>query len=148
MITAGCDKMQISAESFEWVYTLQPVLSQLGSVFNVYCYSRKLFSQSCLLSEKTPQEITNCQWEDVRNYFQWIRKVQDILGIWQNKFLKNNVNYDEILMYASNSEAINSLGRAVCATDYVMDVQDVGRSEENVHFLLRAAQLLPHPVRP
>ena len=129
----------MSAESFEWVFTLQPVIGQLGSVFNAYCNSRNLMGHGCLLTEKQPQEIKDCQWEDIRSYFEWIRNVQDVLSTWRNKFLSNNVNFDEILMYASNSVAIDGLGRAVCAAEYVVDVQDVGEVKKT--FALSFEQL-------
>ncbi len=144
MVSAACSKISISAESFEWVF-LQPVISQLGSVFITYCNSRNLMGHACLLTEKQPQEIKDCQWEDIRNYFEWICNVQDVLYTWQNKFLKNNVNFDEILIYASNSFAIDGLGRAVCATDYVMDMQDV--SEVKKTFALCFEQLNCYLIR-
>lgn len=131
VVAAGCEKIPISAESFGWVISLQAVIAQLGSIFNVYCNSRKLSGQECLLSQSMPPEVANCQSNDVRNYFHWIRQVQDILNIWQNKFLQNNVNFDEILSYASYNVSISALGRAVGGSEYVMDLQDIQNVKES-----------------
>ena len=125
MVAAGCSKIPVTAESFEWIFNLQAIINQLGVVFNTYRNSRKLFGQACLLTDIMPQEIQSCPWDDVRSYFNWVRSLQDLLCIWQNRFFKNTLNYDEILMYASNNVPINTLGQAVCAGTYVMEMQDV-----------------------
>ena len=125
VVAAGCSKIPVTAELFEWIFNLQAIINQLGVVFNTYRNSRKLFGQACLLTDIMPQEIQNCPWDDVRSYFNWVRNLQDLLCIWQNRFFKNTLNYDEILMYASNNVPINTLGQAVCAGTYVMEMQDV-----------------------
>ena len=98
---------------------------QLGEVFNTYCDTRKIYDEKCLLSDYTPDEIQHCPWEDVNKYFQWVSKVQDVLRFWQTKFLQYQLNYDEILLYASNNVALCVLGRAVCASSFVMDFLDI-----------------------
>lgn len=145
VVSAGCNKMPISAESFDWVISLQSVISQLGSVFNAYCNSRKLSGQACLLTDSLPKEVEECQWEDVRNYFHWIKRVQDVLLIWQNKFLKNDVNFDEILTYASHNVSISNLGRAVGGSPYVMDLQDIQSVKES--FMICFEQLNCYFIR-
>ena len=145
VISAGCNKIPISGDSFEWMFSLQPVVSQLGLVYNVYCKTRKLSGHACLLIEQLPQEVADCNWDDVCNYFQWVRKIQEILHIWQNKFFKYNINYDEILVYASNTVAINSLGQAVCASECVIDIQDI--SEVKKTFTMCFEQLNCYLIR-
>ena len=81
----------------------------------------------CLLSEYTPDEVQHCPWEDVKKYFQWVSKVQDVLHFWQTKFLLYQVNYDEIVLYANNNVALSILGEAVCALSFVMDPHDVSQ---------------------
>ena len=96
----------------------------LGIIYNSYCNSHKLYGSKCLLSENTPDEIASCPWEDVKKYFQWVRKVQDMLRFWQSKFTTGNINY-ELMSYASNSVALNALGRAVCAGSCVMEMDSI-----------------------
>ena len=84
----------------------------------------------CLLSDYMPDEVQHCPWDDVNKYFQWVTRVQDILRLWQSKFLQYKVNYDEILLYASNNVALSSLGRAVCASSFVMDLQDISQIKD------------------
>ena len=113
----------MTANNFDWVDT-QSVIQMLGIIYNSYCNSHKLYGSKCLLSENTPDEIASCPWEDVKKYFQWVRKVQDMLRFWQSKFTTGNINY-ELMSYASNSVALNALGRAVCAGSCVMEMDSI-----------------------
>ena len=43
---------------------------------------------------------------------------------WQDRFLLQRANYDEILLYASNHTHLHSLGHTLCVTSLVCDAQD------------------------
>ena len=43
---------------------------------------------------------------------------------WQDRFLLQRANYDEILLYASNHTHLHSLGHTLCITSLVCDAQD------------------------
>ena len=101
------------------------VIAQLGQIFNAYCNARKLRGSGCILSQHFPQEISKSSSDDVIRYFQWVRKAQDVLIVWQGKFLHNEVNFDDVLTYASHHVSIDRVGRALCAHTVVMDSQDV-----------------------
>ena len=58
-------------------------------------------------------------------YFDWVRKVQDVLFSWRDKFLQHGANYDEILLYASNQPMLDQLGHTICASPAVVDSQDI-----------------------
>ena len=123
----------MTANNFDWVNT-QGVIQTLGIIYNSYCNSRKLYGSKCLLSENTPDEIASCPWEDVKKYFQWVRKVQDTLHFWQSKFTTGNINYDELMSYASNSVALNALGRAVCAGSCVMEMDSITQVKDTYRY--------------
>ena len=123
----------MTAENFDWVNT-QGVIQTLGIIYNSYCNSRKLYGSKCLLSENTPDEIASCPWEDVKKYFQWVRKVQDTLHFWQSKFTTGSINYDEVVSYASNSVALNALGRAVCAGSCVMEMDSITQVKDTYRY--------------
>ena len=130
VVGAICNKFMLTAENFDWIHKCQTVINQLGVIFNTYCNSRKLFNESCLLSDSTPDEVLSCPWEDVKKYFGWVQNVQNVLRFWYTKFFNSNVNYDELLQYASNNVILNTLGRAVCATMFVMDMQDISQIKD------------------
>ena len=43
---------------------------------------------------------------------------------WQDRFMYQRANYDEILLYASNHTHLHSLGHTLCVTSLVCDAQD------------------------
>ena len=131
VVNAASSKIPVTTESFQWACDYQTIIQQLGNVFRTYCDSRNLSNQACLLSEPMPDEIEHCTWKDVKKYFQWVQQVQTILCRWHNKFETKDVNYDEILMYAENCEAIDAVGYAVCAKTYVLDKAFVLRVKED-----------------
>ena len=130
----------MTANNFDWVNN-QSVIQTLGMIYNSYCNSRELYCNMCLLSESIPDEITSCPWEDVKLYFQWVRKAQGTLHFWQNKFTTGSINYDEVMSYASssNSMALNALGRAVCAGSCVMEMDSITQVKDT--FCYNFAQL-------
>ena len=125
MIATLCNRLNLTAKSFSWNFKPTVIITQLGFVFETYCKSRELSVQSCLLTEMMPQEVRDCPWEDVRSYFNWIQRLQNLLCSWQKKISSGNVNYDEVVMYNSSIESVSSIGKAVCATMYVMDMQNI-----------------------
>lgn len=133
VVSTTCSKLVVTANNFDWVNN-SAVIQQLGVIYNSYCNSRKLYGSNCLLSENTPEEIATCPWEDVKKYFQWIKKVQDILHFWQGKFTSGSINFDELMSYASNSVALNALGRAVCAGSCIMEMDSVTQVKDTYRY--------------
>lgn len=57
-------------------------------------------------------------------YFEWVREIQIVLKDWQDRFMHQRANYDEILLYASNHTHLHSLGNTLCVSSLVCDAQD------------------------
>ena len=57
-------------------------------------------------------------------YFEWVREIQLMMKEWQDKFLLQRANYDEILLYTSNHTHLHSLGHTLCITSLICDAQD------------------------
>jgi hypothetical protein len=53
-----------------------------------------------------------------------VREIQIVMKEWQDRFLHQRANYDEILLYASNHTHLHSLGHTLCITSLVCDAQD------------------------
>ena len=131
VVATVCRKISIIVvKNFESVLKFQFVIKKLGFVFKTYCQVRSLSNQQCLLSLDMPKEIDDCQSDDVRNYFYWVRNVQDLLKEWQKKFLELKVNYDEILQYVTHCNDITALGQAVCANSYIMKKDEIEKVKE------------------
>ena len=66
-------------------------------------------------------------------YFEWVREVHTVLKEWQDRFMLQKANYDEILLYASNHTHLHSLGNTFCSTMLICDAQDSHQMKS--HFL-------------
>ena len=53
-----------------------------------------------------------------------MREIQIVLKDWQDRFLHQRANYDEILLYASNHTHLHSLGNTLCVSSLICDAQD------------------------
>ena len=47
-----------------------------------------------------------------------------MVKVWQDRFMHQRANYDEILLYASNHTHLHSLGNTLCITSLICDAQD------------------------
>ena len=52
-----------------------------------------------------------------------------MLKEWQDRFMLQKANYDEILLYASNHTHLHSLGNTFCITSLICDAQDSHRTK-------------------
>ena len=120
VVATTCGKFPVKAENIKWVHHLKVVIQMLGVIFNTYCKYHKL--DQCLLSKHMLKKVDDCPWDDVRNYFHWVRDVQDCLHEWQEKLLQYKVNYDEILQYVNHSGDISAVGQTVCANSYIVEM--------------------------
>ena len=66
-------------------------------------------------------------------YFEWVKEIQTVLKEWQDRFMHQRANYDEILLYASNHTHLHSLGNTLCITSLICDAQD--SHQMKTHFL-------------
>ena len=122
VVATTCGKFPVKAKNIKWVHHLKVVIQTLGMIFNTYCKYHKLDDHQCLLSKHMPKEVNDCSWDDVRNYFHWVRDVQECLQECQKKLLRYKVNYDEILQYVNHSADISAVGQTVCAKSYIVEM--------------------------
>ena len=57
-------------------------------------------------------------------YFDWICQVQTVLVEWKWKFMEQQINYDQILIYANQQSQLEHLAQTICAYSAIVDVQD------------------------
>lgn len=129
-VVAVCSsKIPVTADNFEWIFAFEFVVSQLGQLFNSYVLVSQLQITDVILSRKMPEEVANCSCDNVVEYFNWVKKAQRVLTIWQDKFQSDEANFDDILIYASHLFLINKLGKSVCACSTLKDSQSIQNSK-------------------
>ena len=58
-------------------------------------------------------------------YFNFVCQVQAVLLEWKEKFLQQQINYDEIVLYASKQQLLKHLAESVCASSSIVETQGI-----------------------
>lgn len=131
VVASCCEKMPIS-DNFDWINSYLPVVSQLSRIYGTYCNSKGIEEDQCILKkENLPADITECPFQDVKKFFSWVCKAQQMLCSWQRKFTTRHVNYDEILLYAKYCSQVNRVASVFSAESVVVDMQDVNAVKQD-----------------
>ena len=59
-------------------------------------------------------------------------EIQRVLDHWSKKFLRQDISYDEVLLYANNHTKLNPLGEMVCASSLVIDFNQLQNIKTNI----------------
>ena len=125
IVASCCKKIPIS-DNFEWATSYYSVISQFGRIFGIYCTTAGLEEREGILREDHfPSDVADCPSENVRKFFSWVSKAQQVLCAWQQKFNSKCINFDEILLYAKSFSQINRVATVFQAESLVVDTHDV-----------------------
>ena len=125
-IALCCDFIQLSPHSLGELVIYKFIIDELSKIHCTYCEIRKISK----VIQEIPNELNNTANEDVKCYFKWIVKMQNIVVYWNQKFDTGEFNYDDILNYASNINFINTFAdimyveHLVCNIDEIMKLKD------------------------
>ena len=135
-VVATCSSKIPVSDNCHWVKTYHYAIAQLGKIFTAYCNAHKHLGSSCILSQHFPVDISGTASNAVTRYFQWVRKAQDMLMMWQKKFERYDVDYNDILMYTNDHACIDNISRLLCAHTLLVDRQDVDtvKDQFTAHF--------------
>ena len=117
-----CSKIPSTLDSFEWLDLYSYLIDQLAHVYHAYCNVMQLGQAQRVLSQ---HPVPRHPSPDVKKYFDWIQKVQDMLLKWKEKLVSQDANYDDILLYASHQTCLQALGQKVYVSSAVVDSQIV-----------------------
>ena len=125
IVASCCKKIPIS-DDFEWARSYYSIISQFGRIFGVYCSMAGLEDREAILREDHfPSDVVDCPSENVKKFFSWVSKAQDVLSVWQQKFTSKHINFDEILLYGKNFSQINRVATVFQSESLVVDTHDV-----------------------
>ena len=128
LIASFCNHSQPSSENLTKLNTYMFVTERLGTIFGGYCTTRKYESLQVIYA--VPQEINNISNTDVKDYFKWIIKMQNIPYYWQMKFLNDQFNYDDIFTYASNLQSLSQFAKAVHVDYLILTSDEIRKSKD------------------
>ena len=127
-IASCCAHVQPSVENLTKLKNYVFATEKLSKIFCEYCAIRKVVKIPVI--HQVPQEINRISNSDVKDYFKWIIKMQNIIAHWHLKFLDEEFNYDDIFAYLGNLRSITAFATAVytdhlvCTEAYIIKLRD------------------------
>ena len=128
-IASCCSHIHLNPENLAKLKTYVFITEKLSIIFNNYYTTCKLGKPSII--HHIPQEINCVSNADVKDYFKWIIKMQNIMIHWQAKFMEQEVNHDDIVAYVGNLDSINSFAAAVYADHLVYADSEISKLKKN-----------------
>ena len=110
-IASCCAHVQPGVENLANLKSYVFATEKLSKIFCDYWNTRKVEKPPVI--HVVPQEINRISNSDVKDYFKWIIKMQNIIAHWLLKFLDEEFNYDDIFTYHRNLQSITAFATAV-----------------------------------
>ncbi len=125
IVASCCSRIPVS-DNFEWIRNYYYLICELSRIYGTYCGKNGLEESGCVLKEGAfPPDIVQCPSDEVKEFFKWVFRAQQVLVHWHEKLTSNRVNYDEIILYADNYSNIDMMAIAFSAKALVVDTHDV-----------------------
>ena len=121
-IASCCNHVQPNRENLAKVNTYLFAIEKLSTIFHEYCTKNNIEKSVINI---VPQEISHILNADVKSYFSWIVKMQEIMIHWQIKFMDQDFNFDDIFTYAGKLQSINAFAKAVCTEHLVYTADEI-----------------------
>ena len=99
-------------------------IERFSKIYKAYCDQRKNASQPM---HELPEEIKHNPNNDVKDYFNWIIKMQKIYIHWQELFEEKECNYDDIFAYASSLATVTDLATLLGTTHLVYGADKIAQ---------------------
>lgn len=127
-IALCCNLVQPNSENLSKLNNYVFVTEILSKIYHDYCTTRKIKKS---VIHEVPQEIDHNSNTDVKDYFKWIIKMQNIMIHWEAKFFEQHFNYDDIFMYDGSLRSIAAFAKAVCTDDRLCTESNITKFKDD-----------------
>ena len=127
-IASCCNHVQPNRENLAKVNTYLYPINKLSIIFHEYCTKNSIEKS---IIDTVPQEISLILNANVKDYFNWIVKMQEIMIHWQSKFMDQDFNYDDTFTYTGNLQSIAAFAKAVCTEHLVYTADEIAKLKED-----------------
>ena len=103
------------------------LVETLGRVLQTYCISKNTPIHTFM---EVPEDINKLHNADVKSYFKWIIHLQSIMIQWQEKFMKEDCNYDAVHKYDNNLRIIARLAAAINTEHLVIGKDEIKKYKQ------------------
>ena len=123
-----CNHVQPNRENLSKLNIFLSPIEKLSLIFHEYC-TKNSIEKSVI--NTVPQEISHISNANVKDYFNWIVKMQEIMIHWQSKFMDQDFNYDDTFTYTDKLLSIAAFAKAVCAEHLVYTADEIAKLKED-----------------
>lgn len=127
-IASCCNHAQPNLENLAKLKSYLFVISKLSTIFHKYCAVKRIEKS---VIQKVPQEIDYVSNIDVKDYFKWIVDMQNVMVHWQLKFMDQDFNYEDIVIYSDNLQNIVVFAAAVYCNHLIYTAVEVEKFKTN-----------------
>ena len=117
-----CNHVQPNRENLAKLTTYLFAIEKLSVIFHEYCTKNNIEKS---VIHTIPGEINHISNADVKNYFNWIVKMQEIMIHWQSKFMNHDFNYDDIYLYAGKLQSVAAFAKTMCTEHLVVTIDEL-----------------------
>ena len=128
-IASYCNHIQPNHENLTEVTTYLFPIEKLSVIFHEYCTKNNI--EKSFVIDTISWEINSISNADVKNYFNWIAKMQEIVIYWQSKFIEQDFNYDDTFTYADKLQSFTAFAKAVCTEHLVFTVDEITKLKDD-----------------
>ena len=121
-VASCCNHVQPNRENLAKLNAYLFPIEKLSVIFHEYCTKN---NKEKSVIHTIPQEINCIPNPDVKNYFNWIVKMQEIMIHWQSKFMEQDFNYDDTFTYAGKLQSIAAFAKAVCTKHLLYNADEI-----------------------
>jgi len=118
-IVSCCHQVQLDNIPLHELSSYSFILEKFSKVFQAYCKDR------VVILDEIPEDIACISNSNVKEYFKWVKKLQNIFRHWHEKFMKQEYNYDDILTYASSQPTLKSLAKCFSSNEFIFDPEQI-----------------------
>ena len=112
-VATYCSKVPLYMDNLDWINSYLGLVCQLCTIYS------KITARQSVHDSDQHLMLTSAPNEKVYNYIKWVFRIRNILLLWEEKFNRLQVNYDDVFYYANNQSEMIKLGKAVCSQSIV-----------------------------
>jgi len=123
-IASCCKHIQVGIKDLSKLSDFYFAIEKFSDIYKAYCGLRINVSQPM---HELPEELKCIPNSNVKDYFNWIIKLQKIYIHWQELFEEKECNYDDIFAYASSLTTLTDLASLLGTTHLVYGAEKVAQ---------------------
>ena len=121
-IASCCNHIHVGVKDLHKLEVYSFVIERLGKIFLSYCQKQKGISQPL---EAIPEDIEHTYNKTIKEYFQWVIRMQKVFVHWEELLTSKQSNYDDIMAYSQSLKTIKALATSLYVPHLTCEPEDI-----------------------